>query len=341
MRLTRWSGFITSLVTLTLLLGIFVTSADVTRAQASAEVGVVPPSIVHQEEYTLDVVVNGFAPNEPVSIWQTLPDFTVIDRGGHGTNSRGTARVTMEMDASYPVGRHYFSVRGENSGAYVIAECDILPPPVQVDSGVTIQAMEGSGLGGQQLGYFSFKGQGYMGKETISLWLTYPDGSVIDQGLVRSDHGSWDVSIEFDETDQVGQYYLTGYGNTSGRTGVATFFVRAGFNVDVAGGAMLEVSHTERRQLEGMELRGSGFAPGETISIWLTESDGSVWYITELVSANGSFALPGALVAQIRATHAPTPGSPIGPSTFTAYGQSSKLIATATVQLWAGTTLGN
>lgn len=332
-RLTRRSGLFASLIALTLLVGLFVAPAP-TRAQGGAEATMVPSSATQSTDLTVKLQLSGFASGEAIVVWQTFPDFTVMPRGSYDANNAGVASIDIHLDETYPIGTHYFSVRGETSKAYIITAFELLPPVVKVDRGVSIEVSQG-GVGARQGGYYSFMGQGYSNRETVSLWLTYPDGTVRDMGTVRtSSSGAWAASISFGWEDQVGRYFLTGYGNSSTRTGVVQFIVSGGMSVDVAGEATLEANRAETRQLEMMELRGSGFAPGEVVSLWLTESDGTVWFITELVAPNGQFILPGYLAAVI-----PDKGSPIGPTTFSAYGNSSKRFATVTVQLWAGSGL--
>lgn len=332
-RLTRRAGLIASLFALALIAGLFVAPAPA-RAQGGANAVMIPESATQSTDLTVKLQLSGFAPDEAVVVWQTFPDFTVLPRGSYAVNSAGVASIDVEMDETFPIGTHYLSVRGDESNAYVIAEFELLPPMVQVDRGVTIDVSQG-GLGATQGGYYSFMGQGYQPRETVAMWLTYPDGTVRDMGTVRaSSGGDWSAAVTFGWEDQVGMYYLTGYGTSSERTGVAQFIVSGGMFVDIGGEATLEANRGETRQLEMMELHGSGFTPGEVVSIWLTESDGSVWFITELVATNGEFILPGYLAAVI-----PDEGSPIGETTFSAYGNYSKRFATVTVQLWAGSGL--
>jgi hypothetical protein len=334
------------IVTFTLLLAFLVTPSNVTQAQGAAELGVVPQSVEQSTEFYVDIVLSGFAPNEEFTAWQTFPDFTVLPRGGHGINGAGQARVRMHMDETFPVGRHYFSVRSEESQMYLIAPVDIMPPPVSLSEGVVVEVSGGTG---QQYGYFSVQGYGYNPDEGIALWLTRPDGSVIDLGKIDADEGQWATSIWFDEKDQSGQYYLTGYGLNSDRTGVATFYVNEGFTVPVSGQAQLEVNRGEARQMDWVEIYGNGFAPGEIVSMWVTHSDGTVWGLLPVsgdmegfVATNGTFAVKNSLGALIPGwrKHIAVYGSPVGKTTFTAYGTSSKLIAHATIQLWAGTEFG-
>jgi len=294
----------------------------------------VPSAATQSTDLRINLQVSGFASNESLAIWETFPDFTVLPLGASNVNSAGMANIELKMNQTFPIGTHYISVRGEKSKYYVIATFQLLPPVVKLDRGVSIEVSKG-GVGAKQGDFYSFVGTGYRLREPVALWLTYPDGTVKDLGQVRtSREGTWGASVAFGPKDPVGRYFLTGYGITSNRTGVATIILTGGMTVQVAGAAKLESNRSETKQLELLELHGSGFLPGEPVSLWLTESNGKVWYITELIATNGQFTLPGYLAAVI-----PDQGSPIGPTTFSAYGNASKRLATVTVSLWAGSGL--
>lgn len=283
---------------------------------------IIPAQATQGPDQEVVLHITGFTTNESVTIWQTYPDYTVMPIGDYFVNDAGILRQPIAIDGSVPVGLHHFSVRGNKSGSLVITPFEVLPPAVNLTEGVSIDVT----------GNFTFTGHGYYNKEEVSIWLTLPDGTVEAVGTKRAHSGEWAKSVSFDETDQVGRYFVTGYGVVSGRTGVAEFVVMGGNNMhDVVGTATLIANPSSTRQLETVQLMGSGFAPGEVVSIWITMADGTVWDSRKMIAADGTFILAGLLPAQV-----PQNGFPIGETTFTAYGNSSKLIATATIQLWAG-----
>jgi len=326
MKLTRRSGFIASLITLTLLVGLFATPAA-TRAEGTSLI-IMPSQAPQGTSQKAILQLSGFASDESVTIWETFPDYTVLPRGNFQVNSSGIIRVTIDINGNLPIGIHHFSARGNKSGVLAITPFEVLPAIVSETPGVSIEVT--TGLGGKQGGYFTFVGR-YESRETVAIWLTRPDGTVQNVGTKRANMGNWAVSIAFNEKDPIGQYYLTGFGNTSERTGVAIFVVTGGNYTSSAGGASLTASPSATKQLQTVQLQGDGFAPGETVSIWITMADGTVWNARKIIANNGKFTEVGYLPALI-----PDNGFPVGTTTFTAYGNSSKLVATASVELMAG-----
>lgn len=327
MRLTRRSGILASLVTLTLLVGLFAVPAK-TQAQ-SVTMSIIPSSAIQDPDLTIHLTLAGFASGETVTIWQTFPDYTVLPRGDWEVSSAGVGEVPIEMGGDIPVGVHYFSVRGNKSGNIVIAPFELLAAKISPSKGVSVEVA--GGMGGEQGNTFSFSGRGYKDTETVSIWLTYPDGRVVDLGMERASGGAWEAGFTFTEKHPEGQYHLTGYGNSSGWTGIATFYVLRGDFTNEAGWAQLMASPNRTRQLDVVDLDGSGFLPGERVSLWLTQPDGVVQWIGQVRAVHGGFNLSGYLPAVI-----PDHGLPVGVHTFSAYGESSKLLATADVMLFAG-----
>jgi hypothetical protein len=324
----HWSIF-AGLALIVLVLSLIAMPAQQTQA-AGPSLVIIPAQAAQGPDQEVVLHVTGFMPNESTTIWQTYPNYTVMPIGNFAVDNTGILRLPIAIDGSVPVGLHHFSVRGNMSGSMVITPFEVLPPAVNLSEGVGIDVT--CSMGGKQGSNFTFNGYGYQYKEDISIWLTLPDGTVESIGNKRSHNGEWAKSVSFDETDQTGHYFVTGYGVVSGRTGVAEFIVTGGNNMmDTVGTATLIASPSNTRQLETVQLMGSGFAPGEVISIWITMADGTVWDSRKMIATDGTFTLAGLLPAEI-----PQNGFPIGETTFTAYGNSSKLIATATIQLWAG-----
>jgi hypothetical protein len=82
--------------------------------------------------------------------------------------------------------------------------------------------------------------------------------------------------------------------------------------------ASLSASPAAPRQNDTVTLVGSGFSPGETVSVWITYPDFTVFGVAEVVTnGDGSFNFPY-LPDFLGATFTPT-----GRYTYTAFGQSS------------------
>lgn len=329
MSIVKRSSLIASLITLILVIGLFATPAS-THAQSGAKIVAVPSQAAQANGQEVTLQLAGFAANEPVTLWNTYPDYTVMPMGTYNVSSAGVTHVKVPVDGTMPVGLHHFSARGNDSGAIAIVAFEVLPAVVNISQGVSIEVT--TGMGGKQGSHFGFVGRGYHNREPISIWITRPDGTVEYVGTKRTHQGNWGIALSFDEKDPVGLYYLTGYGNMSGRTGIAEFIVTGGNYTSAVGGAELVASPTRTRQLETVQVHGMGFAPGEVVSFWITMADGTVWDGGKfIVNEDGAFMLAGTLPALI-----PDNGFPIGITTFTAYGNASKLIATTSVELWAG-----
>ena len=94
--------------------------------------------------------------------------------------------------------------------------------------------------------------------------------------------------------------------------------------------ASLSASPTNPRQNDTVSLVGTGFATGETVSVWITYPDFTVFGVAEVVTGNdGSFSYPY-LPDFLGAAYTPT-----GKYTYTAFGQNSgrEVYATITVDI--------
>lgn len=328
MKNIRRSTLFASLIAFVLLITLFV-APHATQAQSSAKIVIFPAQATQGPGQEVTVQLAGFLANEAVTVWQTNPDYTVQPIGTYSVNTAGIVRFEFEVDGDVPIGLHHFSARGNTSGIMAITGFEVLPPAVDVTQGVMIEVTTPAGA--NQGSSFTFSGSGYYGKEPVSIWLTLPNGTVQNVGTKRTHQGNWTTSIAFDEKDPIGQYAITGYGNMSDRTGIATFIVTSGDYTMSSGGASLVATPANTRQLQTVELHGEGFAPGEVVSIWITMADGTVWSARKVLATDGTFTEAGYIPALI-----PDNGFPIGTTTFTAYGHSSKLVATASVELLAG-----
>jgi hypothetical protein len=330
MRKVKGFSFFASLMALTLLVSILAVPAPTQAQTMSATMTFVPSQVMQGEDSKVIVQIAGFQPNESITIWQTYPDYTVNPIGNYAVNSAGIYRMELVIDGNQPVGEHHFSARGNMSGIMVIAPFEVLAPEVNVSQEVYIEVT--TDMDGTQGESFMVTGSGYHMRELVSIWITLPDGTVqhVANKRAKSD-GSWSASLSFSEKDPIGQYFVTGYGVMSERTGVASFIVTGGDFTAAAGTASLVASPSHTEQLEVVELYGSGFTPGEEVSIWITMSDGTVWFARTVIAMDGTFVEAGYMPASV-----PDNGFPIGTTTFTAYGQTSNLVATASVELHAG-----
>lgn len=124
-------------------------------------------------------------------------------------------------------------------------------------------------------------GSGFTPDETVSVWITYPDFSVFGVAeIVVDGDGSFSypylpdfLGATFTPT---GRYTYTAYGQTSGREVYAVIDVA----VDQAPGPSTGVTLTTEPRRDGQGtafvFRGSGYAGGEEVALWLRYPDNTV-----------------------------------------------------------------
>lgn len=268
----------------------------------------------------------GFQPKESVNLWLTLPDYSVVGLGDVIVASTGGGDLPVFISSAFPTGRHYFSARGNTSGRTAVTPFDLtIGAGAGNSAGVTITVDKDTKSQGN---CFLFEGSGYASGETLAAWLRLPDNSVVGFGeFEASGSGSFADIVCVGSLGFEGVHYYTAYGKGSGRTGIAAFNVTRGDYIGApAGGATLEAQPSSAKQLDVITLVGTGFLPGETISLWLTLPDGRVLSMFEGVTATGNFAVDVFL-----------PPLPVGRHYFSAYGQTSGLRAIAPFDLEPGT----
>lgn len=168
---------------------------------------------------TVELSASGFAANETVALWLTLPDGSVIGLGNVTSDASGTFSGSLFLPGVLPVGRHYFTARGTTSGNTAIT-----PFVLQYGNGLNVPgARLAADLGrAQQRTILSLSGEGFTANESVSFWLTLPNGSVLDLGEVNADeNGVLDVVIYLAEDLPVGIHYLSFRSNQSEQAGFA------------------------------------------------------------------------------------------------------------------------
>lgn len=319
---------------LVLLVGLYVVTSLTTRAseEETASTGttatlVVPAGEGYQQSY-IEVNLAGFGPSESVTIWQTFPDYKVLPRGEVYTDSNGEKVFTLSMDSSLPVGQHALSAHGNISDRLAIGYFDLHGPELPAEDMASVTVTSSNNQQGSPV---VFEGSGYQGAEPVSLWVTRPDGTVVDLGIKRTEYGKFSAQFIPDVSAGEGTYYITGYGRSSERTGIGSFVLSRADHVINIGVATLDIEPTQAEQLDVVSLTGTGFSPGEVVGLWLTLPDGSVATLYEGVTMDGSFREQIYLPAVI-----PEGGLPAGYHDFTAYGHSSQKRAVVSLELLPG-----
>lgn len=271
---------------------------------------------------TVKLTGTGFAPNEVVAIWITYPDFAVFGVAEVETNADGNFEMSYVPDflgATFtPTGTYIYTARGKSSGRETYAEVNVdigqgAPP----SPAVVLHVQPGRDAQGS---FFSIRGENYGPEEELSIWLRFPDNTVEDLGRIKTGPaGFFDYTLRINGTP-IGRYAFTAFGNSTERTGITEFDLTVGDNTPGRGPANLIVRPTVDDQRSYAIFEGSGFAPGEVISIWVTLPDFSTRSLGELQANDAGVILATLFLGE---------QEPVGLRTFTAYGNSSQLRAVA------------
>jgi hypothetical protein len=281
----------------------------------------VSPSPARQND-TVTVIGRGFQPGETVSVWITYPDFRVFGVAEIQTNGDGSFSYPYLPDflgAPFtPTGKYTYTAQGKSSNIVVYADLQ-----VNIDNapgntrGVTLSATPGVD---EQGSYFIFQGEGYLGGEKLALWLRYPDNSVGDLGQISAGPSGVLYYVVRLNGAPVGRYAFTGYGLSSARTGIAEFDLKVNDLTRASGVGQLQVGPSASKQRSYATFTGSGFAPDEIVSVWVTLPDYSTYALGDIKADDfGAFSFELYLGEQ----------EVTGKRTYTAYGNFSRVRATA------------
>jgi hypothetical protein len=165
-------------------------------------------------------------------------------------------------------------------------------------------------------GRYEFIAAGYGAHETLSTWLTGPNGQVVAAPPRKADDdGEILFTLRLPRYYEPGQWALTAHGLSTDREAVVAFELppRA---PDLA----LAVEPTAGPPGTVFTVTGEGFRGGERVSWWLTAPDG--------VSVDGG-ALEASAAGRVRIELRTAADAMIGPWTLVAYGDESDQLGTA------------
>ncbi|HEX6288659.1 MAG TPA: hypothetical protein VFZ66_05680 [Herpetosiphonaceae bacterium] len=175
---------------------------------------------------TVEFAASGFAASEMVSLWLTLPDGAVIGLGEIAADGDGAFAGSLFLPGQLPVGRHYFTARGNKSG-----NAAITPFVLQYGNGLNVPgATLAVDIGrGPQRSVLELSGEGFTPNESVSFWLTLPNGAVRGLGDVNADgEGNLNVVLYLSERLPVGTHYLSFRSNQSNQGGFYKLFLEPG-----------------------------------------------------------------------------------------------------------------
>lgn len=317
-----------------ILLGFFAASlalllgAYTWRSSANSAALTATPTNPRQND-TVTLVGTGFAPGEAISVWITYPDFTVYGVAELVANDEGSFDYPYLPDflgATFtPTGIYTYTAYGQSSGREAYASIDVAIDDAPGPSpGVTLTSEPGQSAQGS---YFVFRGSGYVANETVAVWLRYPDNSVADLGQIKAGADGKIEYVLYVGGAPVGRYALTARGLSGGGNGIAEFDVRVSDLTTPTGQASLSVGPSPDTQRSYATFTGSGFQPKEIVTIWVTLPDYSTRWVGDVkADADGAFSASLYLSEQ----------EPVGKRTFSAYGNTSGLRATADYMLQPG-----
>ncbi len=286
------------------------------------------PALARQND-TVTLEGRGFGASEPVSIWITYPDFQVFAVAQVTTNADGNFVFPFVLDtlnATFtPTGKYTYTARGQFTGIEVYADVQVeIAPAPATSAGIQVIAEPGQDSQGS---FFTIRGVNFGTTEPLALWVRYPDNRVADLGQIETGpEGSFVYTMRV-EGVPTGLYAFTAYGVRTGLTGIAEFSVTVSDLTIPSGPANLLMRPAGDDQRSFAIFEGSGFQPGESVSIWVTLPDNSTLSIGDVeVDAGGAFVVSLYLGEQ----------EPIGRRVYTAYGNLSGRRATAEFTLFAG-----
>lgn len=311
---------------LALLLGLWSLGSQAFSASLS-----VSPAVARQND-TVTLVGSGFSPNETVSVWITYPDFRVFGVAELTTNGDGSFNYPYLPDflgATFsPTGRYTYTARGLSSGREVYADLNVnIGAAPGTSAGVSLVADPGRDTQGS---YFVIRGGGYGTNETVAIWLRYPDNTVRDLGQIQAGPGGVVEYVLYVSGVPVGRYAFTGRGLGSGANGIAEFDVRVDDLTTATGQGSLTVTPSPDNQRSYATFSGSGYQPGEIVTIWVTLPNFATLWIGDVQADSG-----GAFSAVLYLSEQ----EPVGKRAYTAFGNTSGLRAVADYVLTAGSSV--
>ncbi len=266
---TQQWRLISRLIVALLLAGLFVMpTAPTVSAQ---EAITIEPNAVPQGS-TVIINLSGFRPNEIVTLWQTLPDFSVVGHGNVEVDESGKATLSWTVGAGYETGHHYMSARGNTSKRVAITDFMI----TLGEGSLGDTPMSVSTTRDPQGSTFRFSSVGFSSREIVSVWMRTPSNRVLPlEATVSSKEGTFDYTLRLGGPDQEGEYHLTARGNESGKTAIVAFVLERGdLLIERANrGAVVKVAPTTLKQGDALLVEGMSFGGDEDVAVWFTRPD--------------------------------------------------------------------
>jgi len=301
-----------------LFVGLFAVPATKIRAQG-AEIVMTPDAT--PQNTTVTIKLSGFRPNETITLWQTLPDLSVVSHGNYNVSEKGEATLLWHVDSSSPTGHNYMSARGNTSRRVAITSFELtLGEGMAANLPMSVSTTTDS-----QGNTFRFSAVGFGSHEYVSLWLRTPTDQVIElDEVLSSREGTLDYTLILGGDKAEGAYHLTAHGNTTQSTAIAEFNLVRGDLLSAPGMPTLNIYPRTLQQYSTVTIEGNHFGANEDIAAWITMPDARVVPLFETTTENdGFFVVEVQLPAELTA----------GMHQVTVFGKSSGLRYIETIQV--------
>jgi hypothetical protein len=220
---------------------------------------------------------DGFAADEPISIWLNAPDGRVLaaeDRALGHSSASGAATWTWTAPADAPLGNWQMVGHGRRSGNEQIIPFMIEPAASTNTGGQPFNVVPADGVPGT---LFRFFASGFEAREFVYVSVNGPAGALKDAGLTvprtADPSGRVDGSWTSPTDAALGAYQIVIQSDHSGVTRTIPVSIHA---AQAGPPPQLTVSPAAAAPGARFVFSGSGFGANEKISIWLNAPDGRV-----------------------------------------------------------------
>jgi hypothetical protein len=220
---------------------------------------------------------DGFAADEPVSIWLNAPNGQVIaaeDRTLGRTSATGAATWTWTAPADAPLGAWQMVGHGRTSGIEQIIAFTIAQAAPADTSGQPYNVVPADGEPGT---LFRFYAAGFEAREFVYVSVNGPAGTLKSPSLVvprtADPSGRVDGSWTSPADAAPGAYQIVVQADHSGVTRTIPVTIRS---AQAARPAQLTVTPASGAPGSRFVVSGGGFGANEQISVWLNAPDGRV-----------------------------------------------------------------
>jgi hypothetical protein len=227
---------------------------------------------------------------ETVPYLDGVADQIVSQQIAFGTDSGGATHRLFWVNNDLPYGCYRLTARGLQSGKTAIGNLAVVArpyvPPPRGPATLRIEDRTTGAITGQHGAAVNIIGSGFLAQERVYIWLTAPDGAVLDfpeqfasPQFITNNNGEFVATFEFASYNPVGEYKFTAQGSTGERLMAIAPFTLTSRPTNPQGWAALRVafpfdgSNGQRGQFE---IQGDRFGPLERIDIWITLPDGAV-----------------------------------------------------------------